>query len=118
MDKVLIRGLKVDATIGIHDWEKQIKQPVILDLDLSFDCTKAGQSDDINDALDYYTVSQRLTHMISLSSFELIEALAEKCCQMLLANFPIEQVELTLHKPEAVPNADAVAVQMVRKNSV
>lgn len=114
MDKVLIRGLKVDATIGIHDWEKQIKQPVVLDLDLSFDCSLAGQSDHIKDALDYYTVSQKLTHMISLSSFELIEALAEKCCQMLLANFPIKKVKITLHKPEAVPNAESVAVQMVR----
>ncbi len=114
MDKILIRGLKVDATIGIHEWERKSKQPVILDLDLSFDCHQACQSDDISHALDYYTVSQKLTHMISLSQFELIEALAEKCCQMLLNNFPIKKVKITLHKPEAIPNAKSAAVRLTR----
>nr|WP_154222624.1 dihydroneopterin aldolase [Marinicella rhabdoformis] len=115
VDKVLIRGLKVDATIGIHDWEKQIKQPVVLDVDLSYDCYAAGQSDDIKDALDYFAVSQKLSHFISLSHFELIEALAEHCCQLLLKQFPVNKVKLTLSKPEAVPNAQSVAVQLVRK---
>ena len=115
MDKVLIRGLKVEATIGVHEWEKQIKQPVVLDIDLSYDCHAAGQSDDIKDALDYFTVSQKLSHFISLSHFELIEALAEHCCQLLLKQFPVKKVKLILSKPEAVPNAQSVAVQLVRK---
>ncbi|TDR20534.1 dihydroneopterin aldolase [Marinicella litoralis] len=114
MDKILIRQLKVDAIIGIHEWEKQNKQALILDLDLSFDCKPAAKSDDINDTLDYFKVCQQLTDFISASRFELIETLAEKSAQMILDYYPCKKVKLSLFKPEAINNTDAVGVRITR----
>ncbi|HAE90434.1 MAG TPA: bifunctional dihydroneopterin aldolase/7,8-dihydroneopterin epimerase, partial [Idiomarina sp.] len=56
LDEVLIEGLEVDATIGVYDWEQDIQQKLIIDLTLAWDCQRAGQSDSIDDALDYAAV--------------------------------------------------------------
>ncbi|MCB1582492.1 MAG: dihydroneopterin aldolase [Xanthomonadales bacterium] len=114
MDKIIIRQLKVEAFIGIHDWEKQQRQPLLLDLDLSFDCSDAAASDDIKDALDYFTVCKQVTCFIYSSRFELIERLAEEVTQLILHNFPCEEVKLTLLKPQAVGNAQAVGLTISR----
>jgi len=114
MDKILIRQLEVDAIIGIHDWEKQNRQAVYVDLDLSFDCKAAAKSDDINDALDYFKVCEQVTSFISNSRFELIETLAEKITELILKTYPCKQVKLTLFKPEAIANTHAVGIQIKR----
>jgi dihydroneopterin aldolase len=114
MDKILIRQLQVDAIIGIHDYEKQQKQPVLIDLDLTFDCLPAAQSDDIKDALDYFAVCERVTHFVSSSRYELIETLAEAITELIFNEFPCEQIELTLCKPNAVANTASVGVQISR----
>ena len=69
-DKILIRQLEVDTIIGIHDWEKQQTQPLIFDMDLSFDCLPAALTDDIKDALDYFEVCRQVTEYVASSSFE------------------------------------------------
>lgn len=115
-DKILIRELKVDAIIGIHDWEKQQTQPLLIDLDLSFNCNKAAQSDDIKDALDYFDASQQVKKLVETSRFELIETLADRICRHLLDNFPCHKVKLTLYKPEAVADAKTVGICITRKN--
>ncbi len=114
-DKILIRGLRVDAIIGIHDWEKQNKQPLLFDFDLSHDCTEAAHSDDINHALDYFKVCQQVTQLVEESCFELIEALAEKVADHILKNFPCKKVKLTLLKPDAIDDAETVGLSITRK---
>ncbi|MFC3192914.1 dihydroneopterin aldolase [Marinicella sediminis] len=114
MDKILIRKLQVDAIIGIHDYEKQQKQPVWLDMDLSFDCLPAAQSDDIRDALDYFKVCERVSHFVASTRYELIEALAEAVTEVVLNEFACEQIELTLYKPNAVANTETVGIQINR----
>ena len=114
MDKIRVRQLKVDAVIGIHDWEKAIKQPVLIDLDLSFDSSQAAKTDDIKDALDYFAVRQRVTLMVSSSRFELVETLANKVAEMLLQDFPCQKVKLALYKPDAIANAQAVGIKISR----
>jgi dihydroneopterin aldolase len=114
MDLILIRQLKVDAIIGIHDYEKQQKQPVLLDLDLHVDCQPAAQSDDIKDALDYFAVCERLTHFVTSTRYELIEALAEAITEVVLNEFACEKVDLTLYKPNAIPNTETVGIRISR----
>ena len=114
MDKILVRQLRVDAVIGIHDWEKAIKQPVLIDLDMSFDCSQAAKTDDINEALDYFAVCQQVTLMVSSSRFELVETLANAVAEMLLQDFPCQKVKLALYKPDAITNAQAVGVRIKR----
>lgn len=114
MDKIIIRQLKVDAYIGIHDWEKAKRQPVLLDMDISFDCSDAAASDDINDALDYFTVCEQVTRLIHSSRYELIERLAEEVAQWVLNQFPCEEIKLTLLKPDAISNAKSVGITISR----
>ncbi len=114
MDKILVRQLKVDAIIGIHDWEKQNRQTVLIDLDLSFDCKPAAASDNIDDALDYFKVCEHVTDFVSSSRFELIETLAEKTAALILKTFPCKKVKLTLFKPDAIANTQTVGIQINR----
>lgn len=114
MDKIIVRQLQVDALIGIHGWEQQNRQPVILDMDLFYDCSDAAASDDIKDALDYFSVCEQVTRFVYSSRFELIERLAEEVAKLILKNFSCEEVKLTLLKPNAVENAQAVGLTISR----
>jgi 7,8-dihydroneopterin aldolase/epimerase/oxygenase len=101
-DTVFIRGLTIDTIIGIHDWEKRIRRPVVLDLELGSDCARAAATDRITDALDYDAVTRRLTQFVGESRFELVETLAERCAAILRDEFAIPWVRLSLNKPGAV----------------
>jgi len=114
MDKVFIEALEIECVIGIYDWERRIRQPVLFDLELGFDNTVAAASDDIADALDYKAVSKRLIAFVAQSDFGLVETLAERCCALILDEFPVQQVRLKLAKPGAVRGARAVGVIIER----
>jgi len=113
-DLVLIEGLEVRTVIGIYDWEREIRQVVRLDLEMAWDISRAGQSDDINDALDYKSVSKRLITFVEGSSFGLIEKLAEQCAVIILDEFSVPWVRLKMSKPGAVRGSENVAVLIER----
>ena len=114
MDIVFIRGLRVETTIGIYDWEKQIKQPVILDLEMAAEVAKAARSDRIEDALDYKAVAKRLKQFIAENRFELVETLAERCASILLQELGISWVRLRVNKIGALSDAVDVGVIIER----
>lgn len=118
LDTVLIESYEVDASIGVFDWEKEIEQRLLFDLKLFGDFSKACQSDDINDAVNYAAVCSEIDVIIGLKHYELLEALAEKIAQHLLTLFPIEYLELTIRKPGAVPRAMNVGVHIKRGKPV
>ncbi|HKI62095.1 MAG TPA: dihydroneopterin aldolase [Mariprofundaceae bacterium] len=113
-DLVLIEGLEIRTVIGIYDWEREIRQTVRLDLEMSWDISRAGKSDDIADTLDYKAVSKRLIAFVEASSFGLIEALAEQCACILLDEFRVPWLRLKLSKPGAVRGSENVAVLIER----
>lgn len=113
-DTVFIEGLRIDTIIGVYGWERQVRQTLVFDVEMQFDCEKAGVSDNVDDALNYAAVSEALIHYVEASRYELIEALAEACCQLLLTQFGIESLRLTLKKPGAVPKAQTVGVTLQR----
>ena len=114
MDILYIRNLKVDAVVGIFSWEKRIRQPLHLDLEIAIDIRKAAATDDIQYALDYKTVSTRLTQFISQSEWHLIETLAEKIAALLMSEFGVTWLRLKLSKPAALPTADSVGLMIER----
>ena len=114
LDIVFLRGLRIETTIGIYDWEKQIKQPVILDLEMASDIAKGAASDRIEDALDYKAVSKRLKQFVSESRFELVETLAERCAAIITDELGVPWVRLTLNKTGAITDADSVGVIIER----
>lgn len=115
MDIVFIRDLRVRALVGIFEWERRIRQELRLDLEMGFDIRKAAGSDDIDDALDYKAVSQRVKAFIEESSFQLVEALAESVATLVLKEFPVSRVKITLNKTGAVRDARDVGVIIERK---
>jgi len=117
MDIVYITDLKIDTTIGVYEWERAIKQTLRFDLEMSHDISVAAQSDNVEDALDYFTVSQRVTEFVEQSSFQLIETLAEKVAGIILEEFPTNQVKMKLSKAGAVKNAKDVGLIIVRNKA-
>jgi dihydroneopterin aldolase len=110
MDIVFIQGLQIDCVIGIYDWERKIRQTITLDIEMEFDISQAAQTDDINHTLDYKAVSKRLIEFVRASDFQLVETLAEQITQIILQEFFVNSVKLTLNKGKAVTNAQGVGV--------
>lgn len=114
MDIVFIRELKVDTVVGIYDWERRIRQNVVLDLDMAADVARAAKSDKIQDTLDYKSVAKRLIQFVSTAEFQLVETLAEKVAELVMQEFGVRWVKVTLHKPGAVSGSKSVGVIIER----
>lgn len=115
MDHVFIEGLEIEAVIGIYDWEREIRQPLVFDLDMAFDNTVPAASDAIEHALDYAAVCARITAFVADSRFGLVETLAERVAAIVIGEFGVRRVALTLTKPGAIRNARGVGVRIVRE---
>ena len=114
MDIIYLRDLRIDTVIGIYDWERKMKQTIILDLEMGTDIRKAAQSDNIEDTLNYKAVAKRLISFVSESEFELVEALAEKIAEIILTEFNVPWVKLSLNKKGAVRDVRDVGVIIER----
>lgn len=114
MDKIYLSGLKCECTIGVWGWEKAISQTLVLDIELATDVAKAAQNDDLNDALDYQAVTERVQHYAKDNAFELIETLVEKLSQILLDEFPTTWICIKLDKGQAVKGVKNVGVVIER----
>lgn len=114
MDTVLIEGLAVEAVIGVYDWEKRIRQRLVLDLALGWDIRQAAEHDDLNATLNYAAISERIRDYCAQHRFELVETFAERICALLREEFAVPWVRLTLKKPGAVANAAFVGVRIER----
>ena len=114
MDIVYIRGLKAEAVIGVYDWERSIRQQLVIDLDLAADNRAAAASDEIALAVDYDAISRRVVEYVEHSQYQLIETLAERLAELLRREFRLGWLRLRLAKPGAVAAADTVGVQIER----
>ena len=116
MDIVFLRELQAETVIGIYDWEREIRQTVVLDLEMGTDVRRAAASEDIGDAVDYKAVAKRLVSFIEESEFQLVETLAERCAGIILEEFGVKWLRLTLNKIGAVTAARDVGVIIERGN--
>lgn len=114
MDIIFLRDLRIDTVIGIYDWERRVKQTVSIDLEMASDIRKAAASDAIDDTLNYKAVAKRLIEFVEGSSFQLVETLAERIAEVVLAEFDVPWVRLTLNKTGAVRGARDVGVIIER----
>ncbi|GGI69712.1 dihydroneopterin aldolase [Shewanella gelidii] len=114
MDKVLVRELRIDTVIGVYEWEKKIKQTLLIDLDMAWDNQRAAGGDQYEHALCYETVSNRLIALITEQPIELIETVAEMIATCVLAEFQVPWVKVKVMKPGAVKQAAAVGVEIER----
>ncbi|MGF1911142.1 dihydroneopterin aldolase [Vibrio kasasachensis] len=114
MDKVFIEQLEVITTIGAYDWEQEIKQKLVLDIEMAHDNRSAGKSDDVNDALDYAQVSTAIINYIVEGRFQLVERVAEEVAELVMSRFSVPWIKIRLTKPGAVPQAKGVGVVIER----
>ncbi len=114
MDIIYLRELKVPCTIGVWEWERRIKQMVVIDLELGTDVRPPAASDRLADALDYKALAKRVTQYVEASQFHLVEALAENLAATVLAEFGVPWVRVRVNKRGAVRGATDVGVVIER----
>ena len=114
MDVIYVRDLRIAAVIGIYEWEKRIKQTISVDLEMGTDIRTAAASDTIEDTLNYKAVSKRIIAFVEGKQFQLIETLAEKIAALLLEEFKLPWLKLTVSKPGALSSAGDVGVIIER----
>jgi 7,8-dihydroneopterin aldolase/epimerase/oxygenase len=114
MDKIFVHALKTETIVGIFDWERQVKQAVVVDIEFSADIAKAALSDSIDDTLNYKGVAKRVLAFVDESSFHLVETLAEHVAMLILEEFGVSWVSITLSKPGAIRNSRDVGVMLER----
>ena len=110
MNIVYIKGLQAQSVIGVYAWEREIRQTLVLDLEMASDTARAAASDQIVDALDYATISSQVIRLVEGSEYQLIESLAEEVARMVLKDFGVSWLRLRLSKPGAVAEAEDVGV--------
>lgn len=113
-DIVFLHDLTIETIIGIYDWERKIKQPVILDIDMATDVKKAASSDLIDDAINYKAVAKRLIEFVSENHFQLVETLSERVAEIILEEFDVRWVRLRINKKGAVRYAGDVGIIIER----
>ena len=117
MDKIFLSALTVECIVGIWDWERKVKQTVVIDLEMAADIRKAAASDRIEDTIDYKKVAKRLLAFVGDSQFHLVETLAERIAQVVVVEFGVEWVKVRLNKQGAIRGARDVGIEIERRTA-
>lgn len=118
MDAIIIEGLKVDTVIGCFNWERQIIQPLMLDLTIHNDLSQAAHSDELEDTLNYAQICELAAQVIQEAQPKLIEHAALLVLECLFSTFPsIESITITIRKPAIIAQANAVGIRLERNRN-
>lgn len=117
MDTIFLSEVKVQTKLGVPEWERMIPQTIILDIEIGYDLSRACQSDDVNDTIDYGAVVNRVRETLQENSFQLVEKLAEHLCQLILKEFNALNVKIKVAKPTILPGLKALGVIIERKSN-
>ena len=114
MDIIFLGGLTTECIIGIWDWERRVKQKIVVDLEMGADIRRAAGSDRIEDTLDYKRVAKRLLQFVGDSEFQLVETLAERVAEVVITEFSVPWVKVRLNKQGAIRGARDVGILIER----
>ncbi|MBK7251973.1 MAG: dihydroneopterin aldolase [Gammaproteobacteria bacterium] len=114
-DRIFLRGLEIECIIGFIEWERRVPQTVSIDLELPVDCRRAARTDSIADTLDYKAVAKRLIAFVEGSHYRLVETLAEHTARLVLEEFGVEWVRVSVNKPGAIRGSRDVGVTIERR---
>lgn len=115
MDKIFLSALSIECIVGIWEWERRVKQTVIIDLEMAADIRRAAASDRIEDTIDYKKVAKRLIAFVGDSQFNLVETLAEQIARVVVVEFGVEWVKVRLNKQGAIRGARDVGIEIERR---
>ena len=113
-DIIFIEGLEIETIIGVYEHERDIKQKVVLDIEMTIPESDAANSDDLRHTVDYDAVSKLVTSYVIDTQYQLIESLAEQVASLVLGAFATDSLKLKLSKPGAVKNAKSVGLIIQR----
>ena len=114
MDQIFIRNLRARGIVGVYEWERHEPQDIVINITLFVDLLKAGQSDDLNDTINYHTLATKVqAHAESAERFT-IEALATDIAQLCLHEAEIVKVQVRVEKPKAIRFTHSVGVEIER----
>jgi 7,8-dihydroneopterin aldolase/epimerase/oxygenase len=114
MDRIFVTDLRIDAIVGIWDWEQAMTQTVSIDLEMAWDIHRASATDDIDMTLDYRAVSKRVVAFVEKSRFKLIETMAEHVAELIQQEFGVTWLQVSIRKPSAVRGSNHVGVRIER----
>jgi len=117
MDIIFLHDLRVETIIGIWDWERRIRQTVVIDLDMAADIRRAAKTDKVDDTLNYKLVAKRVQQFVMESEFELVETLAERIAEIVTGEFNVSWVRVRVSKPGAIRGARNVGVLIERERT-
>jgi len=116
-DRIFLRGLAIQTTIGFIDWERHVKQTVVIDMEIPVDCERAARNDDVVDTVNYKSMAKRTIAFVEAAEFKLVETLAHRLAMLLLAEFDVAWVKLTVNKPGAIRGSRDVGITLERHRS-
>ena len=114
MDRIFLSELKIDTIIGIWEWERRIRQTVVVDLEMSADIARAAATDDVADTLNYKSVAKRIQDFVAGSEFQLVETLAERIAAIIREEFEVAWVKVRVNKPGAIRGSRDVGILIER----
>ena len=114
-DKIFLTALRTECIVGIWDWERKVKQTVVIDLEMACDIRKAALSDHIDDTVDYKNVSKRLLSFVGESQYQLVETLTENIARIVITEFDVPWVRVRLNKQGAIRNSRDVGILIERR---
>jgi dihydroneopterin aldolase len=115
MDRIFLNELTTECIVGIWDWERQVKQTIVIHLEMAIDVRQAAATDHIEATLDYKQVSKRVLAFVGESQFQLVETLTERIAQLIVQEFTVPWVKVTLNKRGAIRNARDVGIIIERR---
>jgi dihydroneopterin aldolase len=113
-DRVFLRGLAIQTTIGFIEWERHVKQTIVIDLEIPVDCARAASTDHVTETVDYKSIAKRTIAFVEGAEFKLVETLAHRLATTLLAEFDIAWIRLVVNKPGAIRGSRDVGVEIER----
>jgi len=113
-DTIFVTDLRIEAVVGIWDWERALPQTISIDLEMAADIRAAAEADDIKATLDYRAVSKRVTEFVQQSEFQLIETMVEKVAGLIQEEFDVAWLRVSVHKPWAVRGSRDVGITVER----
>jgi 7,8-dihydroneopterin aldolase/epimerase/oxygenase len=113
-DRIFLRGLAVECIIGFIDWERRVKQTIVIDMEFPVDCRPAARTDEVANTVDYKAVAKRVIAFVETSEFKLVETLAHRLGMLVIEEFSLEWVRVSLNKPGAIRGSRDVGITLER----
>jgi dihydroneopterin aldolase len=114
MDKIFLSALNVECIVGIWEWERRVKQRVVIDIEMATDIRKAAASDHIDDTIDYKAVAKRILAFVGESQYQLVETLTDNIAKVIITEFGVSWVKVRLNKQGAIRFARDVGILIER----